>query len=94
VPGPQLVLLIFLGPRASQLLGRLIVELAFHRVLLDASSGPLLVLVFLGVLTPHAACFAISERVEGLGLSGALNAAGLLIIVQRVVAVIGVHGPR
>jgi hypothetical protein len=85
VSGVQLVLLIFLGPRASQLLGWLIIELAFHRVLLDASSGHLLVLVFLGVLTPHAACFAIPERVEGLGLSGALNTAGLpIIIVERV----------
>jgi hypothetical protein len=94
VPAPQLVLLIFLGPRASQLLGRLIIELAFHRVLLDASSGHLLVLVFLSVLTPHAACFAISERVEGFGLSGTSNAASLPLIVQRVVAVIAVRGPR
>jgi hypothetical protein len=94
VPGVQLVLLIFLGPRASQLLGWLIIELTFHRVLLDASSGPLLVLVFLGVLTPHAACFAIPERVEGFGLSGTSNAASLPLIVQRVVAVIAVRGPR
>jgi hypothetical protein len=94
VPGPQLVLLIFLGPRVSQLLGRLIIELAFHRVLLDAASGHLLVLVFLVVLTPHASCFAIPERVEGFGLSGTSNAASLPIIVQRFVAVMAVRGPR
>jgi hypothetical protein len=90
VPGVQLVLLIFLGPRASQLLGRLIIELAFHHVRVGTASGPLFVLI----LAPHTACFAIPERVEGFGLSGALNAAGLPLIVQRFVAVIAVRGPR
>jgi hypothetical protein len=90
VPGVQLVLLIFLGPRACQLLGGLIIELALHRVLADTASGHLFVLI----LTPDTACFASPERVEGLGLSSASNVAGLTVIVQRVATVIAVRSPR
>jgi hypothetical protein len=81
VPDVQLVLVPFLGPRACQLLGGFIIELAFHHVLVDTASGHLLVLV----LTPHAACFAIPACVEGLGLSGPSNAASLAIIIVEFV---------